>query len=293
MTLGKIDVSFSQIETKLLANESWSQQALNTTHHPFASLGHSWHDVDNPRVLSTAHVGDNEVIFIGFELKSFMSVLRGIIPFGGGFYLATKDGNALGDGIPNTRLVLDGNATICFQMLRANGDQTPQVFALENLGTKYILFSPCLFIGIKFRVYLLALPYDGLQTRKEMCLTSEMKNRDLEFVKASHGIRDSLAGITGMVEMSINDLPQGSELAKNLKRVKSSSEDLNKFKKPSGLAQMATKGNLGEVVVRGLGFKPRRGGFPSGAKNEWGLSPKAKVRVLHTAQLDVTVSSNH
>nr|GEU68985.1 DNA glycosylase superfamily protein [Tanacetum cinerariifolium] len=35
---------------------------------------------------------------------------------------------------------------------------------------------------------------------------------------------------------------------------------------PSGLAQMATKG----------------------AKKEWGLSPKAKVRVLHTAQLDVT-----
>nr|GEV78469.1 hypothetical protein [Tanacetum cinerariifolium] len=40
--------------------------------------------------------------------------------------------------------------------------------------------------------------------------------------------------------------------------------------------------------ARGLGFKPRRGGFPSGAKKEWGLSPKVKVRVLHTAQLDVT-----
>nr|GEZ37285.1 hypothetical protein [Tanacetum cinerariifolium] len=40
--------------------------------------------------------------------------------------------------------------------------------------------------------------------------------------------------------------------------------------------------------ARGLGFKPRREGFPSGAKKEWGLSPKAKVRVLHTAQLDVT-----
>nr|GEX29907.1 UBN2 domain-containing protein [Tanacetum cinerariifolium] len=41
--------------------------------------------------------------------------------------------------------------------------------------------------------------------------------------------------------------------------------------------------------ARGLGFKPRREGFPSGAKKEWGLSPKAKVRVLHTAQLDVTI----
>nr|GEU36881.1 hypothetical protein [Tanacetum cinerariifolium] len=47
---------------------------------------------------------------------------------------------------------------------------------------------------------------------------------------------------------------------------------------------------LGRLLpyARGLGFKPRRRGFPSGAKKEWGLSHKAKVRVLHTAQLDVT-----
>nr|GEU38721.1 caffeic acid 3-O-methyltransferase [Tanacetum cinerariifolium] len=47
---------------------------------------------------------------------------------------------------------------------------------------------------------------------------------------------------------------------------------------------------LGRLLphARGLGFKPRRGVFPSGAKKEWGLSPKVKVRVLHTAQLDVT-----
>nr|GFC44356.1 hypothetical protein [Tanacetum cinerariifolium] len=42
--------------------------------------------------------------------------------------------------------------------------------------------------------------------------------------------------------------------------------------------------------ARGLGFKPRRGGFPSGAKKEWGLSPKVKVQVLHIAQLDVTAT---
>nr|GEU83580.1 DNA-directed DNA polymerase [Tanacetum cinerariifolium] len=52
---------------------------------------------------------------------------------------------------------------------------------------------------------------------------------------------------------------------------------------------MVTLGRL-LPYARGLGFKPRRGGFPSGAKKEWGLSPKAKVRVLHTAQLDVTKS---
>nr|GEV86071.1 copia protein [Tanacetum cinerariifolium] len=47
---------------------------------------------------------------------------------------------------------------------------------------------------------------------------------------------------------------------------------------------------LGRLLphASGLGFKPRRESFPSGAKKEWDLSPKAKVRVLHTAQVDVT-----
>nr|GEX12167.1 hypothetical protein [Tanacetum cinerariifolium] len=47
---------------------------------------------------------------------------------------------------------------------------------------------------------------------------------------------------------------------------------------------------LGRLLphARGLGFKSRREGFPSGAKKEWGLSPEAKVRVLHTAQLELT-----
>nr|GEX18753.1 integrase, catalytic region, zinc finger, CCHC-type, peptidase aspartic, catalytic [Tanacetum cinerariifolium] len=60
--------------------------------------------------------------------------------------------------------------------------------------------------------------------------------------------------------------------------------------KPSGLAQMATKGNFGEVVTtcEKSWVQASLWGFPSGAKKEWGLSPKAKVRVLHTAQLDVT-----
>nr|GEW50394.1 hypothetical protein [Tanacetum cinerariifolium] len=57
------------------------------------------------------------------------------------------------------------------------------------------------------------------------------------------------------------------------------------------LSEWPPRVTLGRLLshARGLGFKPRRGGFPSGAKKEWGLSPKAKVQVLHTAQLDVTV----
>nr|GEW50013.1 histidine kinase CKI1-like [Tanacetum cinerariifolium] len=123
-------------------------------------------------------MGDNEVISLRFELKSFMSVLRGIIPFGESFYLATKDGNVL------DLLVV--------------------------------------------------------AARKEMCLTSEMKNRDLEFVKASHGIRDSLVGIIGMVEMSINDLPQGydSKIVFTYIKSKNEAEKIQREEKPFDLIKV-------------------------------------------------------
>nr|GEW70425.1 hypothetical protein [Tanacetum cinerariifolium] len=54
---------------------------------------------------------------------------------------------------------------------------------------------------------------------------------------------------------------------------------------------MTTKSNLGEVVTtcQRSWVQASPWGFPSGAEKKWGLSPKAKVRVLHTAQLDVTV----
>ncbi|GKD25774.1 hypothetical protein Tco_1231988, partial [Tanacetum coccineum] len=58
----------------------------------------------------------------------------------------------------------------------------------------------------------------------------------------------------------------------------------------SRLAQMATKGILRRLLPHagGLEFEPPRVGFPLGTNKEWGLSSKEKVRVLHTAQLDVT-----
>ncbi|GKD23628.1 hypothetical protein Tco_1225331 [Tanacetum coccineum] len=63
-------------------------------------------------------------------------------------------------------------------------------------------------------------------------------------------------------------------------------------KEKSYKAQIATKGNLEKVVTTYEGvFESNRAGFPSRAKKEWSLSPDAKVRVLHTVQLYVTVSS--
>nr|GEW31922.1 hypothetical protein [Tanacetum cinerariifolium] len=50
------------------------------------------------------------------------------------------------------------------------------------------------------------------------------------------------------------------------------------------LQRWPSRATLGRLLphTRGLGFKPRREGFPSGAKNEWGLSFKAKTNTQHT-----------
>nr|GEX72125.1 retrovirus-related Pol polyprotein from transposon TNT 1-94 [Tanacetum cinerariifolium] len=66
---------------------------------------------------------------------------------------------------------------------------------------------------------------------------------------------------------------------------------LSRFPSACYLLKMATKGNLGEVVTTCMRswVQASSWGFPSGAKKVWGLSPKAKIRVLHTAQLDITI----
>nr|GEV06904.1 ATPase, F1/V1/A1 complex, alpha/beta subunit, zinc knuckle CX2CX4HX4C [Tanacetum cinerariifolium] len=53
---------------------------------------------------------------------------------------------------------------------------------------------------------------------------------------------------------------------------------------------MATKGNLGEVVTtcERSWVQASPWGFYFKSEKKWGLSPKAKVQVLYTAQLDVT-----
>nr|GEU44492.1 DNA-directed DNA polymerase [Tanacetum cinerariifolium] len=47
---------------------------------------------------------------------------------------------------------------------------------------------------------------------------------------------------------------------------------------------------LGRLLphARGLGFKPRRGGFLSGAKKEWGLSSKAKTKTVENGDFSFT-----
>ncbi|CAI9300417.1 unnamed protein product [Lactuca saligna] len=260
--------------SQVLANETWFQQALNSTNGcASASLGKSLNDVNDLLVLNTAGVDKNGVISLGFRLKSLMN---GIKPSGGGLYLATKDHGNVVVHEP------EGNKTISFQLWNRNhGPESYHVVTIS--GTKYILYySSSLddhIIGMEL-VYVLALPYDGIggaesrmhknilvfgllllsllfvivatsifsfvvltvrAAKKEMCLKAALikqkgatqeaerksMNQSVAFVTASHDIRASLAGIAGLLEMSINEVDdQRSELAKNLKLVQICSGDL-------------------------------------------------------------------
>nr|XP_043633370.1 histidine kinase CKI1-like [Erigeron canadensis] len=286
---GKLYGESVMFHPQVMVNENWLQQAINTT-NGYASLGKSWNDVNNLLVLNTARVHENGVISIGFELKSLMDVFTGIKPSSGGLYLVTKDGKILSNGVPKTRIFLEGNTAISFKILRENGYQVgndhnimlqlnyevAQSYIVDILGTKYILYSsPFNLTGIP-SVFVLALPYDGMHNKMhhniifvfvlllvtylmttvsifsfimfmvrkastEMCLRASLikqkeatqqaerksKNQNLAFVSASHDIRASLAGFDGLIEMSINDVRQVSELAKNFRLMQECSHHLH------------------------------------------------------------------
>ncbi|PWA94638.1 CheY-like superfamily [Artemisia annua] len=269
---------------QLLFNDTWFQKALNTTDGCASLLKSLDHD-NSMLVMNTARVDKSGIISLGFGLRSLIDVFSSSIkPFGGGLYLATKDGKELSDGIPNTHVVIEENTAISIQLMKANGDPSgtlrlnygmPQAYILDILGTNYILYSSSVdIIGLQ-SVYVLVLPYGGVQSRmhknivfvmvlllvmfvivvvfifhlvvlmaraarKEMCLKASLirqkdatlqaerksMNRSLAFASASHEIRTPLAGITSLVEMSINLVPEGSELAENLRLMNTCSERL-------------------------------------------------------------------
>ncbi|XP_076892927.1 histidine kinase CKI1-like [Bidens hawaiensis] len=155
-----------------LVNETWLQQALSTTNGS-TMLGNSWTDDKNPLVLNIARVDHIGVVSLGFELKSLLNVFSGIKPFGGGLYLATKDGKVVSDGIPNTRVIIEENATIYFQILEAGEDivtlrlnyEMPKAYFFKVKGTKYVVYLSSLDIIGMQTVYVLALPYDKVQSK--------------------------------------------------------------------------------------------------------------------------------
>ena len=68
----------------------------------------------------------------------------------------------------------------------------------------------------------------SLIKQKEATQQAERKNmnKSLAFASANHDVRASLAGLTGLIEMSYKLVEPGSELETNLKQMKDCTQDL-------------------------------------------------------------------
>ncbi|KAL2239050.1 UNVERIFIED_CONTAM: Histidine kinase CKI1 [Sesamum indicum] len=275
-----------------VVNSSWFQEALKST-NGYASVGTGWANSQDLLLLSTAAIDGGSAASSGYSMKSLIDFLIGQTAFyNGSLYLATKDGNVLTQGIPNTRMILADNK-VSFQLLGHDGDRDSAVGSItcqshdaESIdttlsirGRKYVInCSPVEIAGLQL-VYVLALPHNGLSSlihknirlafvllmlmicgmvittctfvymiveaaRREMYLCgalinqmeatqqSERKsmNKSLAFATASHDVRASLAGITGLIEICRSEVskrePLQSELLTNLLQMEACTRDL-------------------------------------------------------------------
>ncbi|KAK4493552.1 hypothetical protein RD792_017922 [Penstemon davidsonii] len=274
-----------------LVNSSWFLEALNST-HGYASLGTVWGNSSEILLLSTACMDARGVVSLGFSMKSIIDFFTTEMNFyNGSLYLATKDGNVLTQGIPNTRMILFGNQ-ISIQLLGGSNDnqvgnitcQSDECYLRGSMlsiwGRTYVITcSPVEIAGLKL-VYVLALPRNELSglvhknvklayvliilmigtmvmtictfvyvilgaARREMYLCDALikqmestqqaerksMNKSLAFASASHDIRASLAGITGLIEICLNNEvskrdPLRREFQSNLLQMEACAKDL-------------------------------------------------------------------
>lgn len=89
-----------------------------------ALLGPSWIDSQDLLFLNTAVVDGRGAVSLGFETKGIVQSLTGSIRNDGSLFLATKDGQVLNEAkIQNTRIVIDGNNSVAFELSNQSGDK--------------------------------------------------------------------------------------------------------------------------------------------------------------------------
>nr|GEU78411.1 hypothetical protein [Tanacetum cinerariifolium] len=112
----------------------------------------------------------------------------------------------------------------------------------------------------------------------------------MDYHKSSTKYNDTINALNQTISEMKDKLSAHQETISILSKQKEAQIKLYKTRKDNVLDKVIELENKVKRLLphaKGLGFKHRREGFPSGAK-KMRLSTKAKVRVLHTAQLDVT-----
>ncbi|XP_057789986.1 histidine kinase CKI1-like [Salvia miltiorrhiza] len=288
---GKLYGEATKFPAPALVKASWLQGALNST-NGYASVGTGWRNLpQDVLLLNTIRLDGNGVISLGFRMKPLIDFLVAQMGYhDGSMYLVTTDWDLAIQGLPNSRVILDGGDQVLFQLSSRDGGQLQTVGNIScngelsdhilSIGGKKSMIncSPAEIAGLSF-VFVLVVARDEYSSlvhkkillalallmllvgalvilicifvsliveaaRREMFLCgalinqmestqqSERKsmNKSLAFASASHDIRASLAGISGLIEVCRSEVtkrdPCRSEVVENLLQMEACTRDL-------------------------------------------------------------------
>ncbi|XP_051142167.1 histidine kinase CKI1 [Andrographis paniculata] len=119
---GKLYGDATKFPPSAVVNSSWVQNALNST-NVFVSVASGWGNDSDILLLSTAGMLRKSAVSLGFSLEPIVEFLVSELAiYNGSFYLATKDGKVLTQGIPGMRIVLTDDH-VSLQLVSSDGDK--------------------------------------------------------------------------------------------------------------------------------------------------------------------------
>ncbi|XVF66521.1 hypothetical protein PTKIN_Ptkin10aG0043100 [Pterospermum kingtungense] len=171
--------------------QSWFQSALNDS-WGCSSVENGWNSGGDPLFLSSASMYGKGVISLGFPVKILTDIFTGIDVQGGNLSLTTKDGKFLVDGIPNSKLISANNSIYLHLMnQKVYALALPHHEGLVSLVHNNRKLSLILLAATVLMVAISSLIFVVLMS--------------LALAGASHDIRSSLAGITGLIDLCLAD----------------------------------------------------------------------------------------
>ncbi|KAI6694027.1 hypothetical protein NL676_021737 [Syzygium grande] len=156
---------------------------------------------------------------------------------GSSLYLVGEDGEVLLPGLPNTCMFISDDSFSIQVYVLVVPDQPLIGFAHQKhtfLSLLIALLSMEVITILSFVFLVMRALRREMHLRailiKQMEATWQAESKSMSksnaFAQASHDIPSSLAGITGLIEISYDEVSPGSELVKNLKQMEACAKDL-------------------------------------------------------------------
>ncbi|KAH6814336.1 hypothetical protein C2S51_023354 [Perilla frutescens var. frutescens] len=266
---GKLYGVASMFPAPAVIEATWFRVALNSS-NGYASVGTGWQNPQESVLLSSVGLNGNGVISLGFGMKPLIDFLAAEMAlYDGSLKLASKDWNVVVGGGDDVSFETAGNIScqsyngnvlsiggrkyvISCSPAEIAGLEFVYVFAVardeyrspvhKNLRLSFLLVvlmvggvvvTICVFVSLIVEAARREMFLCGaLINQMESTQQSERKsmNKSLAFATASHDIRASLAGITGLIDVCRGEItkrdPSRSDVLANLLQMEGCTRDL-------------------------------------------------------------------